>query len=138
MVATTPTRIYVLLATLCVAGYIWLLLDWVYPNATGGYGVCMFRNITGIPCPACGSTRAVKAIISGMPGTAFHINPLGFVVLAALIILPILLVRDLLLRTNTIYTLYNKMETIFRRPLVATAGALLLLANWIWNIQKGI
>lgn len=38
--------------------------------------VCIFRNATGVPCPTCGSTRAVLALMRGDIMQAAAFNPL--------------------------------------------------------------
>jgi cytochrome bd-type quinol oxidase subunit 2 len=38
--------------------------------------LCLFRNVTGLPCPTCGSTRAVQALVAGRPLEALRHNPL--------------------------------------------------------------
>jgi hypothetical protein len=37
---------------------------------------CLLRKVTGVPCPACGSTRSLLAWTHLDPVTAFHYNPL--------------------------------------------------------------
>lgn len=44
--------------------------------------LCTLRRVTGVPCPTCGSTRAVAAIFSGDLAAAFFYNPLVVVMLA--------------------------------------------------------
>lgn len=39
--------------------------------------LCPFRVITGMPCPGCGTTRAVFELGSGRPITSLLLNPLG-------------------------------------------------------------
>ncbi len=46
---------------------------------------CTFRRLTGLECPGCGGTRALRALISGEPWAALRYNP--FIIAA----LPILL-----------------------------------------------
>ncbi len=46
---------------------------------------CTFRRLTGLECPGCGGTRALRALISGEPWAALRHNP--FIIAA----LPILL-----------------------------------------------
>jgi hypothetical protein len=65
-----------------VAG-IWLLLfaGAVYlfifePGRTGFFPVCLFRLLTGLTCPGCGTTRALHAILHGHLEAAFMLNPL--------------------------------------------------------------
>jgi hypothetical protein len=38
---------------------------------------CVFRSLTGIPCPTCGTTRAATAFLDGDLITAFAANPLA-------------------------------------------------------------
>ena len=39
---------------------------------------CVFRRATGVPCPTCGTTRAVLAAMAGRVADAFAFNPLIF------------------------------------------------------------
>ena len=38
---------------------------------------CPLRTITGVPCPFCGMTTSVKAVMRADLGTAVAANPLG-------------------------------------------------------------
>ncbi len=48
----------------------------------GKRSLCIIRNITGHPCPACGMTRASSALLRGRVRTAAHYNKLVFPVAA--------------------------------------------------------
>jgi hypothetical protein len=54
---------------------------------------CPFRQITGIPCPSCGSTHAAVALMHGRLGVALAANPLaaiaGVVFLAGGLVAPL-------------------------------------------------
>jgi hypothetical protein len=52
-----------------------------------GPSLCLFRNVTGLPCPFCGSTRSVGHILQGEFSAALHSNPLGYLGLAFLVVL---------------------------------------------------
>jgi hypothetical protein len=41
--------------------------------------LCHLRRLTGVPCPTCGGTRAVFALIDGRPLAALAHNPLVIV-----------------------------------------------------------
>lgn len=43
--------------------------------------LCGFRHVTGVPCPTCGSTRAVASLLTGHPAEAVFYNPLVVVLL---------------------------------------------------------
>ncbi len=38
---------------------------------------CMFRKLTGLPCPTCGATRSVVHLAQGDISAAFMMNPLA-------------------------------------------------------------
>ena len=42
-----------------------------------GPGFCPFRLSTGLPCPACGLTRSVVALVHGDLGASLYFHPLG-------------------------------------------------------------
>jgi len=56
--------------------------------------LCPFKFFTGVPCPTCGVTRGLFALLHGQIVLATHLNPLAFVV--AIILLRRLLVLTLL------------------------------------------
>jgi hypothetical protein len=37
---------------------------------------CVFKAVSGLPCPTCGAGRACVALVAGEVGTAFRANPL--------------------------------------------------------------
>lgn len=41
-----------------------------------GRSICAFYNITGVPCPGCGMTRAFKHLFQGHIAEAFRYHPL--------------------------------------------------------------
>jgi hypothetical protein len=65
-----------------VAGIAWVALVTVFvliKPAGSEATLCLFRNATGLPCPTCGSTRAVLAVVDGRLLDAVLLNPLMFV-----------------------------------------------------------
>jgi hypothetical protein len=59
---------------LSIAGAVYLFV--FDPGRTGFFPPCMFRLITGMQCPGCGSTRALHEITHGHLKAAFMLNPL--------------------------------------------------------------
>ena len=54
------------------------------------FAVCLFRNVTNLPCPACGITRAFNHMGHGRIVEAWHVNALSpflFVGLCAYVVL---------------------------------------------------
>ncbi|ADL41515.1 hypothetical protein COB47_0151 [Caldicellulosiruptor obsidiansis OB47] len=74
--------------------------------------MCLFRSIWGIPCPGCGMTRALLAVLKGNLLAAFYYHPLCVVVILYPVIYIIFKVR----KSKQIFDVWkNKaLKTIIR------------------------
>lgn len=130
---SSRTSLYSSLAALGVASAGWLACAGV---AGGDLTPCPFKLVTGIACPACGSTRAVLALFEGRDPLQY--NPLGLLTFALALVACTLLVRDVLNRSDTLLRAWGRAEGWVRRPPVAITGIALLAGNWIWTLEKGL
>ena len=130
----TKKRFYFFVSIVCVAGYIWIFLNYVEHSIR--WAGCLFHKITHIPCPSCGSTRSVMALLQGNLYEALYFNPLGIVVFLIAIILPVWILIDMLTRKESLFAFYNRINKGFSFNAVTILIILLLLCNWIWNIYK--
>jgi hypothetical protein len=131
----TRRKLYALLFTACAAGALCLAAQAFVPRMPR---LCLFHHLTGLACPACGTTRALLLLLQGDFAGAARLNPLAYPAALMLGLLPVVLVLDRLSGTGLLLGLWQGMETQLRRPLVALPLSLLLLANWGWSIQKGL
>jgi len=115
-------QLYRTLLVACVVGFIYLL--------TGASFTCFFKSITGIPCPACGTTRFIQ-------GDYTQGNPLGIFVGAAFL-LPLGVIFDLISRGDHVFRAYLWVENKCRQPVIAILLIALVLVNWVWTIYKGL
>lgn len=53
-----------------------LFVLWLWGNLSGlPWGIpCLFRRLTGLSCPACGTQRALFSLLHGDPLAAWHFN----------------------------------------------------------------
>jgi hypothetical protein len=132
-------KLYVLVSTACATGYIWLLINY-YRNISESIepGVCLFKRITGIPCPSCGSTRSVLSILKGDFVGALLWNPFGVIIMSILILAPLWILYDIVLRKDSLLQVYNRSEIFLRQKWIAIPLILMVILNWIWNIFKGL
>jgi hypothetical protein len=104
-----------------------VLAAYLADRARGGRTVlCLFKRVTGEPCPACGGTRAVAALVSGDARGAVAMNPLvavGSVLFAAWLAGRLLLGRGVVLERG-------------ERRAAWVLGLLALGANWAWLIAR--
>lgn len=133
------SRIHLLVFSGCLAGYSWLFLHLANPAfQKQETGICILKHTTGIPCPSCGSTRAVLSILNGDFSQAFHCNPLGFILALLLILLPLWLLKDLLQNDHSLLRSYTKTESLLKKKKIAIPMIILILLNWYWNIHKDL
>ena len=92
---------------------------------------CVFRAITGIPCPACGTTRAATAFLDGNLPAAFAANPLAAAMgLLFVVGAPI----------ATLWAIAQWPLPLLPTPLptwVRIGTVALIAANWIYVITTG-
>lgn len=134
----TRNRLYLLLAIGILAGYGWVSWFLYRGIPDHGFTPCIFKNATGIACPSCGSTRSVLLLSHGKFTDALLLNPLGVIMAAIMLIAPFWLLYDVAAKKDTLYTSYKKFENIVRIKWVAITLIILILINWVWNIQKGL
>jgi hypothetical protein len=62
-------------ALLCAAGLVagWLLYT-RQPGVSALYPPCLFKRLTGLDCPGCGSLRGLHALLHGRLADAVHYN----------------------------------------------------------------
>ena len=94
--------------------------------------LCVFKGLTGLPCPTCGSTRALGRLFAlDFPG-AFAMNP--FTTLVAVLVAAWALLDLALLPRG------RALDLELPKPLAFAlrVGALVLfLANWVYLIAVG-
>ena len=93
---------------------------------------CPFKLITGIPCPGCGGQRVLFALLQGNIIEAICINPLSVLLIIFALIAPVWLFVDCYRGTDSLHRVMKS-----RWPWATTIiVALIIIANWIWNIYN--
>jgi len=91
---------------------------------------CVFKDLTGVPCPTCGATRSVVHLAHGDLTTSLNLNPL---VPLCLIVAAIAFFYGLITLVFSIprvrVILSDREKNIARSGMVA-----LVLANWCYLI----
>jgi len=97
---------------------------------------CAFHALTGIPCPACGSTRAGLALLAGDPLVALAWNPLA--TLGAVVALLVALVGPVWLAAGGAVPRFAAAPAggLPRPVRVATVAA--IVAQWSWLAMRGV
>ena len=133
----TRNRLYSLVLAVCTVGFGWLLYHRFTPEDQNGLRFCFLKTATGLPCPACGTTRAVDALLSGHIMEAIQWNPFGFPVALIMMVAPVWIVCDFLVGSDSFFRLYKRAELKLSAAGIALPLIVLVLVNWIWNYYKG-
>ena len=94
-----------------------------------GIVLCPLKRFTGVPCPTCGSTRAVLSALHGDFAKAFALQPLVMTLVIASG--PIALAAKLSQKAKRL------LISATHHPLTWFIAALALIANWIYVIKNG-
>jgi hypothetical protein len=120
--------IYFLILCICgVGAYALYLLNKIplYP--------CVFKTITGYPCPTCGSTRVVLNIFKPDFGAAFMANPLIFLAGAGFLIWGLYGFYVLISKKKIKIKLTQKESSLLKWSVLIA-----VLLNWMYLIVVGI
>jgi hypothetical protein len=130
-------KLYSIILVIAMAGYAWFY--WNYTQMTSAdskFNVCLFKTVTGLPCPSCGTTRAILCMTKGNFLEALYTNPLGFIVALMLVLIPVWVIVDIVFRKNSFQFFYEKSELLLRKKWIALPAVILILFIWILNIKK--
>lgn len=133
----TKNKLYLFVLVACLVGYCWLLYTMNKVDEVD-FSACLFKNVTNIPCPSCGTTRAVAQIAKGHLFSSLLINPFGIIVALIMLVAPTWIIVDLLFNKDSFYRAYKQIELVINKRAVAVFLILLVLLNWYWNIKKGL
>ncbi len=114
-----------------ILGYFFL---YNYSSSIGGHTVCIFKNITGIPCPACGSTRATILLLHGNIWESILMNPFGIITNFLIFGSVCWMIYDIIKGRDTFFV---KMKMSWDKR-IKIILILIIVVNWIWNIKKGL
>ena len=65
-------RVVALIVVICAGVAVYFFVD---PEEASWMPQCVFRRITGLDCPGCGSQRMIHALLHGNPAEAWRQNP---------------------------------------------------------------
>ena len=125
--------LYRIFGALSLVALVWLA--WNIRNPENDFPGCLFRHLTGIPCPSCGITHSMLDIVQFRFAEAAKDNILGFPAAAMLAVVPFLIFTDAIFRKQYFIRCYHTMERILQQqPVLSAILVLLVTANWLYLI----
>lgn len=119
----SPARVLTIAIAACGLFLVWLLPLEDMPT------LCFTRQITGVPCPTCGTGRSLHALLRGRVLDSWHFHPLVIVFLAGYGILCI-----------TDRWLTKKDGSVFRGVrlwIILGVSGVLMMAVWAVRLRLG-
>lgn len=93
--------------------------------------LCPFRAMTGLPCFACGGTRALGALASGRWAQALQFNPLVAASALGVVVAGLVSGVRRAARRPALHLDLSRSETALLRFLLVTA----IVLNWVYLIS---
>lgn len=90
--------------------------------------ICIFYNIFGIPCPGCGLTRSVMALLHGNIAESVAYNILGIPIIAISAVIVALLLAG---KGKEVKCWFEK-----HKRLLILLAVVLLVISWVRNLQN--
>ena len=110
-----------------------LWIDWIQPLSSKPLILCPLRLMTGLPCPLCGTTRALSALSHGQFKEAFLLNPLSCIVFTLTPLATVLFLIYLCLKKEKSF-LHSTLWPKNAERYAIKIGLFLILANWIYLV----
>lgn len=95
---------------------------------------CGFKTLSGLPCPACGSTRAFATLATGEVGHAFVLNPLAVGSVLVIFLALLMTCLDAALTSGRVAT---KLAGAWSPRMWGWLAGLLVVANWGYLVVEG-
>ncbi len=129
----TRNKLYTIVAVVWVLSSLWIVYSLFF--SSGAFFLkCPFKAITTIPCPACGTTTGLMSLLKGEFTVAFLSNPLSYLALLIMIILPFWIIIDLVTRGDSLFLFYQWMEVLLRKRYFYVPAIIVIITIWAHNI----
>ncbi len=138
-------RLYMWLLIALAAVGLSALLYYIFAAAEGSRRVCPLLNLTGIPCPSCGGSRAFARLLAGDFAGSLALNPNAMLVAIILMATAIMALYDffamvykplqnrMMLPRIYRFVLPRKRRTLRQRSvLIAIVVAAILFEAFVW------
>lgn len=100
--------------------------------------ICPVKNITGYPCPGCGSVRSIFLLSEGRVTDSVLMNPAGLFFVLVAFIVAVLVVIDLAGKKSYYPAMLAFLNRRQVKMVIIPLFFVLTLLNWYWNIRKGL
>ena len=131
--------LYFYLLSLCCISYFWLYLHSIgFFRSVDYFVLCTFKQLTHLPCPSCGVTRAILKLSEGELRQSVFINPLGIFIGVCLILIPFWILWDIVGHKKSLVVVYQKLEYYLQQKKYFFSFLVLILINWTFIVLQNL
>jgi len=131
----TRRQLYFLALFLGLAGQGWILYSYKkLEKQEEAFNTCMFKRVTGLPCPSCGTVHSIVSIVHGDVRTALRENPLGFAGILLVAVVPYWILFDMALGWESCYRFFLAIERQLKKPWILFPFLGLILLIWLYKL----
>lgn len=127
-------RFYRTILVLCLFVYVYLCLRI--------FGISLFhcplRTLTGIPCPSCGVTTGIMALIHGDFVKSLRCNPLAIIMFIGFLYIQISILTDLLFNKRIFLRSYLFLCRCFKHKEFIIFCSTCVVLLWGYKIVEGL
>jgi hypothetical protein len=136
----SKSALYRFVGTTCLVVYGWVGFNLVrlFIKGSSAPDVCLLKSTTGVPCPFCGTTRSVMSVLQGEWMNALHLNPLGILLMVFVMIVPLWMLVDYILKRETFYQTFTKVKLLLRPKWWLAILVIIIVGLWFLNIVRGV
>lgn len=123
----------ILILVFILGGYTtYFLINMLFSTDIHSY--CVFKNVTGIPCPGCGMGRGTLELFKGNINQAFVHHPLSIPFNLAMLVSLFFVGKDIKKNESKFLNFLRKKPSGSNFLWII----ILLVALWVWNIYRGV
>jgi hypothetical protein len=135
----TRKNLYYLVLFLGLAGQIWIFYSYTkLERQEDSFNICLFKRVTGLPCPSCGTIHSIVSILHGDFRKALWENPLGFPDLLIVAILPFWILADLVFGKESFYRIYLRTVEVLKMKGVLFAVLSVIFIIWLYKLAQAL
>jgi len=130
-------RLYFLVLCLGLAGQIWIFYSYYkLEKQEEAFNTCIFRRVTGLPCPSCGTIHSIVSILHGDFRKAVNENPLGFAGFLLAAIVPYWILADLALGRESFYYFFLRADKLLKKRWLLFSILSLITLLWFYKLAN--
>ncbi|MCX6287749.1 MAG: DUF2752 domain-containing protein [Bacteroidetes bacterium] len=131
----TRKNLYFLALFLGLAGQIWIVYSYKkLERQEEAFNTCIFRRVTGLPCPSCGTVHSIVSIVHGNFRQALNENPLGYLGFPIVLIIPWWILADLAFGRESFYNFYLRSNKFLNHRWVLFSILSVIFLLWLFKL----